>query len=63
MTRKEFNLRRERMKRDLTQAQLAEMAGYTTNATQKHEYADVLPKRIEIHYKNILKNVKIVVDA
>lgn len=58
MTRKEFNLARERRKAGLTQVQLAELSGVPYRTVQNHEAKP--PKTLEQYgwmyfFKNILK--------
>ena len=56
MTRKEFNLARERRKAGLTQAQLAEVTGFHVRSVQRHE-AEGTTKKVENYYKIIFENI------
>lgn len=52
MTRKEFNLRRERMKRNLTQVNVADGVPTDIRTYQRHEAADKIKPIFERAYKN-----------
>lgn len=56
MTRKEFNLARERRKAGLTQVKLADITGFHVRSIQRHE-ANGTTKRVENFYKNIFEKI------
>lgn len=55
MTRKEFNLARERRKAGLTQVELAEKSGVDERTIQNHEAKGVPLKLMEYGYKKIFE--------